>query len=140
MNYTQHYQLPQWVETDRILMEDFNDMSLAIGAALDIHNCQIYTTSYVGTGQYGNGRNNLLTFPCPPRLVMVCGGNPSAFLLIPGAGPGALLYQGVGAVSAYRTGNTLSWFHSASAEQQLNASHQTYWVTALLDASTGAAE
>ena len=25
MNYTQHYQLPQWVETDRILRTDFND-------------------------------------------------------------------------------------------------------------------
>ena len=25
MNYTENYQLPQWVETDRVLMEDFND-------------------------------------------------------------------------------------------------------------------
>ena len=34
MNYTQNYQLPQWVETDRILMDDFNDMTSAIDAAL----------------------------------------------------------------------------------------------------------
>ena len=34
MTYTQHYQLPQWVETDRILMEDFNDMTEKIDAAI----------------------------------------------------------------------------------------------------------
>ena len=27
MNYTTNYHLPQWVETDRILMDDFNDMT-----------------------------------------------------------------------------------------------------------------
>ena len=26
MNYTNNYHLPQWVETDRIMMEDFNQM------------------------------------------------------------------------------------------------------------------
>ena len=26
MNYTTNYHLPQWVETDRIQMEDFNQM------------------------------------------------------------------------------------------------------------------
>ena len=26
MNYTNNYNLPQWVETDRIMMEDFNQM------------------------------------------------------------------------------------------------------------------
>ena len=25
MNYTENYQLPQWVESDRVLMDDFND-------------------------------------------------------------------------------------------------------------------
>ena len=25
LNYTKNYQLPQWVESDRVLMEDFND-------------------------------------------------------------------------------------------------------------------
>ena len=34
MNYTTNYHLPQWVETDRILMDDFNDMTSAIDAAL----------------------------------------------------------------------------------------------------------
>ena len=34
MNYTQHYQLPQWVETDRIMMDDFNDMTAKLDSGL----------------------------------------------------------------------------------------------------------
>ena len=34
MNYTTNYQLPQWVETDRILMDDFNDMTGKLETAL----------------------------------------------------------------------------------------------------------
>ena len=34
MNYTQHYQLPQWVETDRIMMDDFNDLTQKIDSGL----------------------------------------------------------------------------------------------------------
>ena len=30
MNYTKNYHLPQWVETDRIQMEDFNDAMAAM--------------------------------------------------------------------------------------------------------------
>ena len=34
MNYTQHYQLPQWVETDRIMMDDFNDLTAKLDSGL----------------------------------------------------------------------------------------------------------
>ena len=34
MNYTQNYQLPQWAESDRVLMDDFNDSYQKIDAAL----------------------------------------------------------------------------------------------------------
>ena len=34
MNYTENYQLNQWVETDRVLMEDFNDNNEKIDAAI----------------------------------------------------------------------------------------------------------
>ena len=34
MNYTQNYQLPQWVESDRILMDDFNDSYQKLETAL----------------------------------------------------------------------------------------------------------
>ena len=34
MNYTQNYQLPQWVTTDRVLMADFNDAMAKTDAAI----------------------------------------------------------------------------------------------------------
>ena len=34
MNYTQHYQLPQWVDSDRIMMDDFNDMTAKLDSGL----------------------------------------------------------------------------------------------------------
>ena len=34
MNYTANYQLPQWVETDRIMMDDFNEMACKIDSGL----------------------------------------------------------------------------------------------------------
>ncbi len=34
MNYTENYHLPQWVKSDRIMMEDFNQMCLDIEAGL----------------------------------------------------------------------------------------------------------
>ena len=34
MNYTQHYQLPQWVDSDRIMMDDFNDMTQKLDTGL----------------------------------------------------------------------------------------------------------
>ena len=68
MNYTQNYQLPQWVETDRILMEDFNDAFDTIESAMSgFGNCKIVTGSYVGTGAV----NKTLTFPGNPLVVMI---------------------------------------------------------------------
>ena len=93
MTYTQNYQLPQWVKSDRIMMDDFNDANSKIDAALKSHddsladletaltgglaakgNCQIYLASYTGTGTYGETSPNTLTFPAAPVLVMVIGG------------------------------------------------------------------
>ena len=34
MNYTTNYHLPQWVESDRILMEDFNDAMSGIDGGI----------------------------------------------------------------------------------------------------------
>ena len=34
LNYTENYQLPQWVESDRVLMEDFNDANAKVDRAL----------------------------------------------------------------------------------------------------------
>ena len=37
MNYTENYQLPQWVESDRVLMDDFNDAMRKTD--LELHRC-----------------------------------------------------------------------------------------------------
>ena len=35
MNYTENYQLPQWAESDRVLMEDFNHTMINLEGALN---------------------------------------------------------------------------------------------------------
>ncbi|MCI9515202.1 MAG: hypothetical protein HFF61_12855 [Oscillospiraceae bacterium] len=101
MEHTENYQLSQWAKQDRIQMQDFNadnqklDTALkaeadaraaetsARQAVLDTHtaqiaklgNCQIYTTTYKGTGNnsenFGASHPNRLTFPKKPALVMI---------------------------------------------------------------------
>ena len=46
MDYTQNLHLPQWEETDRIMMDDFNDAMAAIDAAMP----RIAYGSYSGNG------------------------------------------------------------------------------------------
>ena len=74
-NQTPNYQLSQWERDDKIQMEDFNTDNAKIDAALKAEaaaraartgNCQIYTTSYVGTGKWGTGGPNSVTFPTGP--------------------------------------------------------------------------
>ena len=91
MNQTTKDALPAWEATDRILMEDFNDMTEKVDAALKSHddelaaleaavaandaahagfgNCQIYTTTYTGNG----ATSRTHTFPGVPQVVFVIG-------------------------------------------------------------------
>ena len=83
-NYTTNYQLNQWEAGDQVLRTEFNqdnqkiDTALAGLAAkntkletavLNKGNCQLWTTSYVGTG---SGFTTVI-FPQKPRLVFVTG-------------------------------------------------------------------
>ena len=71
MDYTANYQLPVWAETDRILMDDFNDMTEKIEEGptilLEKGNCQIVSGNYIGTGS----ANKTLIFPGSPLAVMI---------------------------------------------------------------------
>ena len=90
MTYTQNYQLPQWVKSDRIMMDDFNDANSKIDTALhglrtdvDAHetantaahaafgNCRAAAGAYTGQGRATDGQPNTLTFPAKPMLVVV---------------------------------------------------------------------
>ena len=147
MNYTANYHLPQWVETDRILMEDFNDMASTLDAALKTNadaaaasadaiankgNCQLYTASYVGNGAYGSGSPNNLTFPAQPLAVFVaeCGSNGLAFWALQGMVTCHASGNSVGLTLSWG-GASCSWFCSSGPIGQLNAAGVTYQVAAL---------
>ena len=146
MNYTANYHLPQWVETDRILMDDFNDMASAIDAALKTNadgltandaqhsgfgNCQLYTASYVGTGILQPVTH---TFPGKPMALFVADGS---------TGYGMIAWRGV--TQSFSTGgfvdyqaitwgeNTVTWYSDVSPSTGLNSSSTTYQILALLE-------
>lgn len=91
MEKTEHLELNKWAQTDRILMDDFNSDNDKLDAALGdlmgtvethtatlaqhaallpkLGNCQIYTTSYVGTGNGDPGL--ILTFSYPVLFLAI---------------------------------------------------------------------
>ena len=99
MNYTTNYHLPQWVESDRILMEDFNDAMAGIdqgiqGAKAAAETAQTtadtaeqkaealadaYTPSnqpfVVGT-YVGTGTDTTVTLGFRPKFVVISGMQP----------------------------------------------------------------
>ena len=76
MNYTTNYHLPQWVESDRIMMEDFNEAMEAIDTGLgksyttDRRPAQIYQVILNSKHAIGD---TLYTFPEQPEFVLVVG-------------------------------------------------------------------
>ena len=65
MNYTQHYQHPQWVDSDRILMDDFNTAMDKIDQGLPA----FVTGSYTGTGEENITKHYSLGFR--PKMVIL---------------------------------------------------------------------
>ena len=98
-------------------------------------NCQIYTTTYVGTGPYGSGNPNRLTFPGKPLLVLITDGKTADFLaLMPGGlgvNVGGNSYQTIAAWGS----NYVSWYNNESSLIQKNGINYTYYVVALLAVS-----
>ena len=143
LNQTANYGLSQWDPTDRILMEDFNTDNSKIDAALvnlaaqaaGFGNCQIYRTTYTGTGTAGENNPNTLSFPNIPVLVMIAGsgaigftGSGITYMICIQAGSSDFCYA-----DWEEGGKTVSWYKlNGSGSEQLNANGQTYQVTALL--------
>ena len=149
MNYTQNYQLPQWVETDRILRTDFNDSYEKIDAALKTNadglsansaaiaandaqhsgfgNCQLYTASYVGVG---SGQPVTHTFPAKPMALLV-GRSDSTLALIAWRG------RDIGYDFQYSTvtwaENSATWTTPSGNSVSLNYPGYTYYILALLE-------
>lgn len=153
-NHTENYGLSQWEKTDKVVMEDFNEDNAKIDAAIKAAegrvddlagtvsglspalsrkgNCQIYSTTYVGSGPYGASNPNRLTFPGKPLLVLITDGKTADFLaLMPGGygvNVGGNSYQTIATWGS----NYVSWYNNQSALIQKNGSNYTYYVVAFL--------
>ena len=156
MENTSNYGLKRWDGGDRILHTEFNDnwdkidtaikgsedkAAAALAAVASCGNCKIVTGSYTGTGKYGSGNKNSLTFPFEPKLVIVQ--NKSKAMPELGASDthqyGMLLaIRGLAqyVTSAYPfilswEGNTLRWYSEYNERLQLNVSGQAYCYLAI---------
>lgn len=107
---------------------------------LKLPGVQIETGSYTGTGTYGSGNPNTLTFGFKPKLVVVQGNyeNTSQIGFIWQTGlqrTGNIYYMG--SSSGYQqmyysfSGNTLNWYSSSDVIRQCNVSGQTYYYVAI---------
>ena len=142
MQQTTNFQLPSWEASDRILRTDFNDMTEKLDTALGEHaavlanvgNCQIYTTSYVGTGTCGQSNPTTLTFPAKPVLVRIASSDSRHYAVEFYGGAQVVMRDSDTAVFCIATWGetTLSWYHSTSSSGQLNEKNVTYQVMALI--------
>ena len=101
MEYTTNYHLPQWVESDRIMMGDFNQMcsdietglmsnaqaAAAAQAAAEAPQCIAGT--YTGNGKTMAEGGNLIQTGFPPKFVIVSRGwtnttRPTSYLALVG--------------------------------------------------------
>ncbi len=104
-------------------------------AIAKLGNCQLYTTTYVGTGTLSAEQPKVLTFPKAPKLVYVAA--PRTYHLI--AAPGVTYYEGGTVYERYDiawSGKTMSWSGGRTVAEGMNAQGVTYQVVALLDAGT----
>ena len=148
MTYTTNYQLPQWVKSDRIMMDDFNDANQKLDTALKNladqdgvletalaakGNCRIELKTYTGTGSSGSASPTRVTFSAVPTAYVIFGYRGIA------VGRGGASTASVGATSG--TGSSVSslactWsgsrlsFYANNAYFQLNMENQTYCVLA----------
>ena len=74
MNYTNNYHLPQWAETDRIMMEDFNQAFSDIDEGIKAISDAAYTPDnkpYVVGSYTGNGGTQTITLGFQPSFVII---------------------------------------------------------------------
>ena len=147
MQQTSHYQLNQWDAEDRIQRTDFNSDNAKVDAVLaeqaaDLSaqavklakcgNCQLYYTTYTGTGS----GSNEFTFPHKPLFICVFGEN-SYFFAVQGAPYGTGRNGGTGCGISYTTwtGTSVSWVSNNNEPAfQCNVSGMTYYRVVLMDA------
>ena len=143
-NYTENYNLCQWEATDQVLRTEFNEDNTKIDAVLTSiqtilngkGNCQMWTTTYKGTGGYGTNSFNYLTFPARPLMVGIFNTTGPEYMFLT-YGMGAAYVQSIPLVrnQVQWEENTVRWcLHDISdALGQMNAGGYIYRVVAILE-------
>lgn len=94
---------------------------------------KIETGSYVGTGTYGSGNKNSLTFDFVPAVLIITIDNTNNHYATSGyivCNSGGLSGQN-GNIASTVSGNTVSWYSGNSAQAQLNNSNEKYYYVAI---------
>ena len=131
-NHTEHFSLNQWLPNDQVIRTDFNEDNAKVDAALSARNCQMYWTTYKGTG---TGRVTL-AFPQKPILVILMDGDQSWACGIQGTPCMEFSYaqSSGGKVPIVWKDNTMSWsMKGGDPYVSGNILDRTYFVVALLD-------
>ncbi len=140
MTKTSNYQLNQWAATDQVRRTDFNADNQKIDAALAglESRAKIAAGTYTGTGSYGQGNPKILTFPFPPKFVLVIEADytMSYVLKVLRGMTKAQVHAGLNSsenefVTVSWSGDSVSWWNNNSAFAMLNASGRTYYYIAL---------
>ena len=74
MNHTTNYHLPQWVETDRIMMGDFNDAMASIEEGMSSNAEAAAEKPYVVGSYTGTGQQMTITLGFRPSFLIINGG------------------------------------------------------------------
>lgn len=94
----------------------------------------VYSSSYVGTGTYGSGNKNSLTFTFIPKALFVFNASNNIGVAVIGVVRG-FSFKGsanyIHSIVASVTDNTLYWHNTAAADQQMNTTGETYYYTAI---------
>ena len=122
----------QKTETALAEMEaDLADLVTEVGAGG--HTCRIAFGSYQGSGTYGAGSPNSLSFDFYPVLVMLQGvGMQNNGIMVRGSGMGTSTWSSGGSpVAAAWTNHSVSWYSTESDAFQNNMSNFTYFYVAV---------
>ena len=144
-NHTAHFGLNQWAATDPVLREDFNADNQKIEAAMG-GMAKIAMGNYVGTGVYGTGNENTLTFDFKPKLLVIQSESSSQFLQYGYSWNWCLAIQGTQKMYTYSSSsdsrdfksctfswdeNTVTWQCTYTSSAQFNLSGSKYYYLAL---------
>lgn len=126
--------------TDEFTMAGFNGKISDINSGVDNEItsalsgfARIETGSYVGTGEFGSGKKNTLTFSRKPLAVIIQATDARRFaVLLNGCTSGNAVSVGSGdRVNVSWTDTSVSWYNSEKSSIQMNDSGITYLYMAI---------